>query len=78
MAHIFKHKWSDKLYTIEHLKVDLRFLNGGAFTGIYATPYKWDGEIISHTRQDYSDGKIKEFNPEKFVSDNFDIVEDQW
>jgi aromatic ring hydroxylase len=30
MAHIFKHKESDKLYTIEHLKVDLRFLNGGA------------------------------------------------
>ena len=78
MAHIFKHKESDKLYTIEHLKVDLRFLNGGAFTGIYATPYKWEGKTISHTKQDYRDGKIEEFNPEKFVGDNFDIVGELW
>ena len=27
MSHIFKHKKTDKLYTIEHLIVDLHFLN---------------------------------------------------
>jgi hypothetical protein len=78
MAHIFKHTESDKLYTIEHLKVDLRFLNGGAFTGIYAIPYKWNGKVIEHTKQDFRDGKIAEFNPEKFVADNFDIVGELW
>lgn len=74
MGHIFKHKKTDKFYTIEHLKVDLRFLNGGAFTGIYANPYKWDGETITYTKQDFQDGTIDEFNPEKFVADNFEIV----
>lgn len=78
MSHIFKHKKSDKLYTIEHLKVDIRFADGGARTGIYATPYKWDGETISYTKQDYRDSRIDEFNPEKFVSDNFDIVGELW
>ena len=48
MAHIFKHKESDKLYTIEYLKKDIRFLNGGANEGIYATPYKWEGKSITH------------------------------
>jgi len=78
MAHIFKHKKSDKLYTIEHLKIGMRFLNGGGFTGIYATPYKWEGETISHIKQDFRDRKIDEFNPEKFVADNFDIVGELW
>lgn len=74
MAHIFKHKESDKLYTIEHLIVDLRFLNGGAFTGIYAYPYKWYGVTITHLKKDFN----KDFNPEKFVKDNFDIVGELW
>lgn len=72
MAHIFKHKETEKLYTIEHLKVDLRFLNGGAFTGIYAYPYKWDGEKITHLKKDGN------FNPEKFVENNFEIVGELW
>lgn len=71
MKYIFKNKKDGKLYTIEYLKIDLRFLNGNAFKGIYATPYKWKGKTISYTKQDHKDGKINEFNPEKFVDDNF-------
>lgn len=78
MAHIFKHKESNKLYTIEYLKKDIRFLNGGAFEGIYATPYKWEGKSITHTRQQLRDMKIEWFNPEKFVADNFEIVGELW
>lgn len=74
MAHIFKHIETDKLYTIEHLREDIRFLNSGAFEGIYAKPYKWKGESIIHTRQQLIDKKIQYFNPEKFISDNFAIV----
>lgn len=74
MKHIFKNKKDGKLYTIEYLKIDLRFLNGNAFKGIHATPYKWKGKTISYTKQDYKDGKINEFNPEKFVDDNFTII----
>lgn len=61
MAYIFKHKTTDKLYTIGHLITDLRFLNAGAFTGIYAHPYRWDGKTISHTREMYDDGEIEYF-----------------
>lgn len=78
MSHIFKHKQTNKLYTIEHLIVDLHFLNRGANTGIYATPYKWKGEVIEYTKQMWMDGEINDFVPKKFVEDNFEIVAEIW
>jgi len=78
MAHIFKHKESNKLYTIEHFLVDLHFADCGSRTGIYATPYKWKGEVIKHTKGQARMGGIDEFNPKKFVAENFDIVGELW
>lgn len=71
---VYRNKQDKKLYTIEHLIKDMRFLNGNAFSGIYATPYLWKDKSISHILQDYRDGKIDEFNPLKFVEDNFEIA----
>lgn len=68
---LFRHKQNKKLYIVEHLKLDLRFLNGNAYSGIYACPYKWKGETISYTLDDFQEGKIDEFNPRKFVEENF-------
>lgn len=78
MAHIFQHKKSGKLYTIEHFLVDIHFTNNGGRTGIYATPYKWNGEVITHTKGEALMGGGCSFNPKKFVADNFDIVGELW
>lgn len=78
MAHVFKHKKTKKLYVIEHLITDLRFLNGGAFTGIYAYSYRWEGKTISHTKQKYLDNEIQYFDPKRFVDENFEIVNELW
>ncbi len=74
MAHLFRNKENKKLYTIAHLLVDLKFLDLGGRTGIYATPYGWKGKEITHTK----DGAMSKFNPKKFVTDNFDIVGEMW
>lgn len=70
MAHIFKHKETGKLYTIEHLIVDIKYANCGYNTGIHAFPYKWKGEIIKHIKGE----SILYFNPVKFLEDNFSII----
>ena len=74
MAHIFRHKENQKLYIIEHVVLDIMHLNRNGFSGIYATPFKWNGEDICHTLQQYRDNEIELFNPEKFVEDNFEVV----
>lgn len=73
MAHIFQHKETGLLYTVEHFISDLKFADGGARTGIYAIPYKHTAPIIKYTRQMYRDGKIDEFKPEEFVKEKFVI-----
>jgi hypothetical protein len=78
MAHIFKHKVNEKLYTLDHLVLDPRHLNGGAFCGIYATPYKHDGKSMSHTKQHVRDGDIERFDPEGYVKQNFEVVGELW
>lgn len=77
MGHIFRHKENKKLYTIEHFLIDLHFMDRGGRTGIYATPYKWNGKIIKYTK-DQSTKDSEGFNPIKFVEDNFDIVGEIW
>lgn len=77
MAHIFKHKETGNLYKLSHLIKDLRFLNGGGFEGIYASPIN-EGEQITHTRDDCRRKRTVSFDPDKFVKDNFEIVREIW
>ena len=78
MAHVFKHKQSGLLYTLSHLVKDIRFLNGGAFEGIYAKPFRHKGPYYAHTRQMQRYKEIPFFNPKKFVEENFEIVAELW
>lgn len=41
---IYRNKKDSKLYTLEHLKVDLKFADRGARCGLYAYPYKHNSE----------------------------------
>jgi len=43
---IYRHKENKKLYTIEHLLLDIHHLNNNEFAGIYAHPYNWKGDTI--------------------------------
>lgn len=70
---IYRHKENKKLYTIEYLVHDIYHLNANGFSGIYASPYKWAGEIIVYNRENQFANQ-NPFNPEKFVKDNFEVV----
>lgn len=64
---IYRNKENEKLYTIDHLILDIKHLNRNEFSGIYATPYNWVGELIY----------FKNKNHEKclsFVEQNFEVV----
>lgn len=67
---LYRHKENGKLYTIEHLILDIKHLNCNGFSGIYATPYKWNGDRITYTQ----DNNPQNFNPGEFVIENFDKV----
>jgi hypothetical protein len=71
---LYRNTTNQKLYTIEYLILDNKHLNCNAFSGIYAKPFDFVGEIIKHTKQMFEDGLIDEFNPLKFVKENFEIV----
>lgn len=73
MAHLFRHIESRELYTIEHLTQDLT-LDRGAKEGIHAIPYKHSGDPIMHTREQLTKGEIDRFDPEGFVSKNFEVA----
>lgn len=77
MSHIFRHIDSGKLYTIEHVVLDIRYLNSNGFAGIYAAPYKATGDLITHIKRD-CELTGKPFNPEQFVKDNFEIYSELW
>ena len=55
-----------KLYTIDHLVLDIKHLNRNAFAGIYADPYNWKGEQIKFQNQNHDECKL-------FVKQNFEI-----
>lgn len=64
---IYRHKENKKLYTIDHLIMDIKHLNGNAFAGIYANPYNWNGEQIVFKNKNQEQCKL-------FIKQNFDIV----
>ena len=64
---LYRHKENRKLYTIEHIILDIHHLNNNEFTGIYAYPFDSNGEIIVFKGKNTDDC-------ETFVKHNFDIV----
>ena len=66
MANLYRNKNNNKLYTIQYLVKDIRFLNGGQFEGIYAIPYKHNDKQINHTK-----GNCNNYNPILFIQNNF-------
>jgi hypothetical protein len=64
---IFRNNKDQRLYTISHLIKDIRHLNNNGFAGIYAEPFKWDGEQMVF----YSKNHLE---CQTFVSENFTIV----
>lgn len=79
---LYRYKENGRLYTVEHLILDIHpvehlildihHLNCNGFAGIYATPYKWDGDIIRYTKDGRTYGEP--FEPEKFFQENFEKV----
>ena len=70
---LYRNKENKKLYIIEQCFRDINHLNHNEFSGIDAYPYEHDGNIISH-HKGYCKYIDIEFNPEKFVEDNFEKV----
>jgi hypothetical protein len=64
---IYRHKLNGKLYTIEHMIVDIKHTNRNVFAGIYAYPYNWKGEEIIYQNQNNDDCNL-------FVEQNFEAV----
>ena len=62
---IYRHKENKKLYTIEHLITDIKHLNNNGFAGIYATPYKWEGNEVTMRSKD--EAKCKVFVEQTFT-----------
>lgn len=69
MPHLYRHKGTNLLYTLEHIIIDLYHTNRGGLTGIKAYPYNHLGQVLTHLRD-----SEKNFNPPKYVLDNFTIV----
>jgi hypothetical protein len=61
---IYRNLENKKLYTIEHLILDIKHLNRNANAGIYATPYKFQGEEMVLKSKDKTECEL-------FVSQNF-------
>jgi len=64
---IYRYKENKKLYTIDHLILDIRHLNRNAFAGICADPYNWKGDQIKFQNQNHEECQF-------FVEQNFEIV----
>ncbi len=69
---LYRYKENGRLYTVEHLILDIHHLNRNGFAGIYATPYKWEGDVIRYTKEGRAYGES--FEPEKFFKENFELV----
>lgn len=63
---IFRNKDNKKLYTIEHLLVDIKFANCGGHCGFYAYPFGHSGDIIKSTK-DKPDANHNNFVESKFI-----------
>jgi len=64
---IYRNINNKQLYTIERLVLDIKHLNRNAFAGIYAEPYKWEGDLIHYKSKDEGECNT-------FVENNFKIV----
>lgn len=65
---IYRHKENKKLYTIEHLILDIRFSNLNEFAGIYAYPYNRQcDDVIMFRNKNHHECKT-------FIEQNFKIV----
>ena len=64
---IYRNKENKKLYTIEHLILDIKHLNRNAFAGIYAEPYNCKGKQIKLQSKNHEECNF-------FVEQNFEIV----
>lgn len=75
MAHLYRYKKNNLLYTIEHLVLDIHFTNCNGFSGIYAYPYpdRTKGEVIRYMLDEQS-GRGRAFDPNRFVEENFEKV----
>ena len=63
---LFKHKKTGILYVACVLVKDIHFTNNNERSGIYFEPYNTKNETIEHLKTgDY------EYNPDKFIDDNF-------
>lgn len=62
---IFRNISDKKLYTIDHLILDIKHLNNNADAGVYARPYKWKGEDITYKSKDKD--KCNKFILENFI-----------
>jgi hypothetical protein len=64
---IYRHRKNKRLYTIDHLVLDMKHLNGNAFAGIYAEPYTWIGDTIKYLNGDHEKCEL-------FVEQNFEVI----
>lgn len=64
---IYRNKHDDKLYTIEHIILDIKHLNNNEFAGIEAVPYLEKGDNIVLRSKDKT-------ICERFVEQNFIYV----
>ena len=64
---IYRHKEDKNLYIIEHLILDIKHLNNNEFSGIYAEPYKWNGNTIIFQNKNHN--KCLDF-----INNNFEAV----
>lgn len=71
---LYRHKTNKLLYIIDNLIIDLKIANCNGNRGIYAEPYNHQGETISYVYDALDYEERENFNPLKFVSDNFDKV----
>lgn len=61
---IFRSNKNNELYFIEHLILDIYHLSNNGLAGIYAYPYRHNGESFVY----YTKNKL---SAEKYVSENF-------
>jgi len=64
---LYRNNQNSKLYTIEHLILDIKFTNRNENTGIYAYPFNFNGDVIKFLNRDHN-------KCNQFVVDNFTQV----
>lgn len=71
--HVYRNLENRKLYLIVFLRLDIKHLNCNGFAGIYAHPYCWHGETITHTQAQCEEDGVR-YDPFWFVENKFEKV----